>query len=56
MCVAGYSKEHYFFGTPELKEIRRNEDDKSLYKRKKKWVTTIRPKKKKGIQIIKGFI
>lgn len=49
--VAGYSKYHYYLGTPE----ERTESKKcgSLYKGKKKWVKRIQPRKKKYPMIIK---
>lgn len=48
--VAGYSKHHYFLGTPEE---RRTVNKVDLYKAKKRWVKIIRGKKKKYPMILK---
>lgn len=49
--VAGYAKHHYYLGTPQDRTTSQKTGE--LYgKSKKRWVKTIRPKKKKFPMII----
>lgn len=50
-CVAGYAEHHYYLGTPERRSA---EKENRLYEAKKRWVKTIRPRRKKYPMILKA--